>query len=759
MFRFPLVRHLTILAALLTVLGICTSCHQNANEPETETYPVETDLSTENDTSSTRPEPDDTVVESETEAPFPFETTPPVNAAAPTIEGGFQITEIHHIPPVEKSETVDVPLPGSVTVTVKADSTFYGTESAIDRDSHHLGDMLRYSDTRISKINTAFQVVDLDGDRMGEILTFENGVLTVYRRSGRNACNPVYTQALGFNGTLIGGGLIGDKTLENDLYPDLLFYNADNGRLVLARGGADGFSYITLGAFQVNEGDSLHLGDMDGDGYEELIVIHDLAVTTYRFSLMIGGPLYAPQKIAETTLGYAESGQYLMYAVTDINSDGADDVIGFMKGPAGSKTSLGNDVYGTCSYLSRRDGQFGTYPDEWNNKNINVVHINAEGILPLYVSGGDLTGDGVDDIGVVGTMLDTGRTALYAVVYPEEAPAYDYSSHIIKTENGYILYTGGLYVDYNTDIYPPTDADHIMAYTSKDGLVWHRNLDAPCFYLGNELKADRVPEDLTPGTYENWWMGNTMEPEVLYVDGVYYMYYQCEYYQYDKSGTLMGADRIGVATSTDGIHFERKTDSPAIISSDLYSCFTHEEVMYVPDDPDGLPFWMYVRYVHNNVETKRIRIRSADPTCFDMDKDYTECEGLNHIGNQLGYISDYDGKGNRLFVRMTMQDYNGDGKGQRWVPSLQFSADGVHWILADLCMAGANLDIPTEAERPNIFFLGFSTINGTGEIAKTADGRYEFFFIGGTGSSSVAPGIFYSSEGLGKVLLTVDVKD
>ncbi len=78
------------------------------------------------------------------------------------------LTEIFHIPPVEKSETVDVPLPGSVTVTVKADSTFFGTESAIDRDSHHLGDMLRYTDTRISKINTAFQVVDLDGDGKGQ---------------------------------------------------------------------------------------------------------------------------------------------------------------------------------------------------------------------------------------------------------------------------------------------------------------------------------------------------------------------------------------------------------------------------------------------------------------------------------------------------------------------------------------------------------------------------------------------------------------
>ncbi len=770
MLKYISIRRLTTLAALLATVGLLASCGGEDTAPAesealteaaateatttADTSPETSTAETETETKKTETEAttaEETAAESETQPTTLPETEPTVEADPPTVENGFTMTEIFRIPPVEKSETVDVTLPDSSTITVKADSTFFGTESAIDRDSHHLGDMLRYTDTRISKIKTAFRVADFDGDRMGEIITFEDGILTIYKRSGRNSCNPVYTQKLDFEGTVIGAGLITD-----DLYTDILLFDERSAGWLLATGSADGFTYQYIGEYLYRKSDDqLFTGDINADGREELIVINDLTVRTYAYR----ESQYLPIAATTTTLPFAESGQYIMYAVTDINSDGADDIIGFMKDPAGSKTEKGNDVYGTCAYLSRLDGQFGTYPDEWNNKNINIVHINAEGILPMFVSGGDLTGDGVDDIAVVGTMLDTGREALYSVSFPEEAPAYDYSSHIIKTNDGYIFYTGGLYVDYNTDIYTPTDADHIMAYTSRDGYTWHRNLDAPCFYLGNELKADRVPEDLTPGTYENWWMGNTMEPEVLYVDGVYYMYYQCEYYQYDKSGKLMGADRIGVATSTDGIHFERKTDSPALVSSDLYSCFTHQEVIYVPDDPDGLPFWMYVRYVHNNVETKRVRIRSADPTCFDMDKDYTECSGLNHIGNQMGYISDYDGKGNRLFVRITMETYNGDGKGARWVPSMQFSADGVNWILSDLRMAGANLDIPSEAERHNIFFLGFSTINGTGELAKTEDGsKYEFFFIGGTGKESVAPAIFYSSEGLGRVEFTVDVK-
>ncbi len=728
------IRRAAALIAVLAALSLTAACGWE-KDPE-QTLPPEGDT----------PAVSDIMTEPETPALTEEETDPPLEIGEAAIEGDFAFEEIFHVPTVEKSETVDVPLPGSVTVTVQANSQFFGTESAVDRDTHHFGDMLRYTDLRTTKIRQDFRIGHLTCDRKGQILTFNAGVLTVYTLDSRGSLKAVMTQDLGFDGMLCGAGQFND-----DLYTDLLFYSTDASRLVLAEGSSEGFTYQYFPKLTLKEGDRLFTGDFNGDGAEDLIVINDLTVTTYRFDLESFTP-------TSTTLGYAEAGQYIAYAVSDINSDGADDVIGFMKDPAGAKTAKGNDVYGTCSYMSRLDGQFGTYPDEWNNKNLNVVHINNEGILPIYAAGGDITGDGVDDLVLVGTALDRDRTALFSAVYPEEAPAYDYSSHIIKTDNGYILYSGGLYIDYNTDKYPQTDADHILAYTSKDGKIWHRNLDEACFFLGNELQVDRVPEDLSPGTYENWWMGNTMEPEVIYVDGTYYMYYQCEYYQLDKSGNLMGADRIGVATSKDGIHFERKTDSPALISSDNYSCFTHEEVIYVPDDPDGKCFWMYVRYVHNNVEVKRVRIRSADPTCFNMDEDYTECSGLNHIGNQLGYISDYDGKGNRLFLRITMDTFNGDGKGERWVPSLQFSADGINWILADLHMAGANMDIPGEAERHNIFFLGFSTINGTGEIARCEDGSYEFYFVGGTGSSSVAPGIFYSSEGGGYVKLTVQVK-
>jgi hypothetical protein len=64
-------------------------------------------------------------------------------------------------------------------------------------------------------------------------------------------------------------------------------------------------------------------------------------------------------------------------------------------------------------------------------------------VLPLFAAGGDITRDGVDDTVLIGRAISRDRVSLYALVYPAEAPAYDYSSHVIKTADGYILYTAG----------------------------------------------------------------------------------------------------------------------------------------------------------------------------------------------------------------------------------------------------------------------------------------------------------------------------
>lgn len=68
------------------------------------------------------------------------------------------------------------------------------------------------------------------------------------------------------------------------------------------------------------------------------------------------------------------------------------------------------------------------------------------------------------------------------------------------------------------------------------------------------------------------------------------------------------------------------------------------------------------------------------------------------------------------------------------------------------------MSIEDERNRPNMYFLGMSTVNGTGEIYVNENGECELFYIGCTSTSSVAPGIFSSSEGVGKMTFTLTLE-
>lgn len=321
---------------------------------------------------------------------------------------------------------------------------------------------------------------------------------------------------------------------------------------------------------------------------------------------------------------------------------------------------------------------------------------------------------------------------MFLLTFPPEFPAYDYSTHIIKTDNGYILYNGGRYTDYDKEKYGENEGDHVLVYLSDDGVIWHRNLDAPAFYLGGEL-----------GVQGEWWSGNTIEPEVIYVDGVYYMYWQRENYK-TYNGTLIGADRIGYATSTDGIHFERHTERPIIINDPEYIGYDHEEAIYVKDDPDGKCFWLYVRRTVNNGASEFIRIRSADPACFDYNG-AEKVSGFSQLGNQIGYLVLDDST--KIFIRIT---FSGN------TPVLQVSDNGLEWKMSGISLSGVSPDADTD--RRNCIFCGFSTINGTGEIEKAEDGTYTFIYGTCCSKSPVAPDIFYANVGRGtcKLKLTVE---
>jgi hypothetical protein len=176
----------------------------------------------------------------------------------------------------------------------------------------------------------------------------------------------------------------------------------------------------------------------------------------------------------------------------------------------------------------------------------------------------------------------------------------------------------------------------------------------------------------------------------------------------------------------------------------------------VPDDPDGKCFWMYTGHFINNKFNGYVLMRSADPTKFCWDE-RESVSGTSEIGNQIGYISNYDGQGNRLFLRITFGNYS-DKNGARNAPILQVSKDGRKWTKSMVTLAAVDVsDAVTERNR-NTYFLGFTTLNGTGEIEKTADGKYQFLYFATTSNDSVVPAIWYAESGFGICTFALELK-
>ena len=781
--RLTCLTALTLCALLLSLVLLVTGCNQNAGPDQTEApTPGETEP-------VTLPE---SVTDGATDSATEAETQPAVDeelqVSEPTVNSEFPLAEVYRVNPTHSDGSQAVNVPGG-KVTIKYQSTFYGSESAINRDTNHLAHLFAVNALTSSTQNLKnsdgkyrdFVMGNFVGDRRDEYVMFEDGTLIIAAMNQKkDIAHIVYTQSLGLDARVVGTGLF-----NGDLYADVVLYT-EGGQVLMGYGSDKGFDWSILGVLpdraNLIEEQKLFTGDVNGDGVTDLVLIDGLTVTSY---LVSEGSI---THFATSTLPYADEGMFSLYAVGDMNSDRVADIVCTMTDVV---MEDGFENHAVRTYFGRQDGHFGPYGSEGNNKNLYATYhrdlANEAACHYQQLVIGDADGDGVMDF-VAPTVMSNNKRAreffCYGKHIGEMSPAYDYSSHIIKTDDGYILYNGGLFQTYDTENYKPVSGDHPLAYTSKDGMIWHQNLDGACIVLGGEVGdfgeyswGDTDPETglRIPGTgdsfTEKWWIGNTIEPEVIRdpTTGIYYMYTQTENYCFLEDGvTPSSGDRIGVATSTDGIHFERKTDRPVIITDDIYSAFTHQQVIYVPDDPEGKCWWMNVSYRHKNGEThkfpdafiRRILIRSDDPTCFDMTKGYVFTDSFGSHGNQMGYISNYDGKGNRLFICITLgtnttTDYNGNTVNQT-VPTLIVSTDCINWYGTGILLAGVDMINPDEANRPNMYFLGMSTLYGTGEIYQNEKGEYEFIYAGCTSTSPVAPNIFQSEVGMGIMTFTLE---
>ena len=639
----------------------------------------------------------------ETDAAVPDDD---LSADAPAVADGFAFRTAYKDPVTENSGSKKIKV-GDVKLTVEYESTFYGPESLVKRDTHVYGYLYKLSRyTGDIPSGEGYYFDDFNGDRYDDLAYFDGGVIKIYASAKKNSKynddTVSYSQKLSFSGKLCGTG-----DFNGDGYADLLFYT-ENGRAVIGYGKEDGFDYGSAGTLTAPfalDASIIAAGDADGDGRTDIIAVSGVEYASFTVGKQTS--LYHADSLA------AADG-YRLWCVGDVNCDGVCDLI----------TVVGDKQIKT--YFGKTDGTFGPGKDDPANPNLCPEYMCER--KPGYVTTADLNGDGNKDV----VFTEANKSSMFFLTYPSDLPAYDYSTHIIKTEGGYILYNGGRYTDYDKEKYGYNEGDHVLVYLSDDGVIWHRNLDAPAFYLGGEL-----------GVSGQWWSGNTIEPEVIYVDGVYHMYWQCENYTTYK-GTLIGADRIGYAKSTDGIHFERYTERPVIINDPEFIGYDHEEAIYVADDPDGKCFWLYVRRTVNNSGSAFIRLRSADPTCFDYN-DAEAVSGFEQLGNQTGYLKLDDGS--KIFVRITFS-----GK----TPALQISDDGLRWKMSGISLSGVDQD--SDTDRKNCYFCGFSTVNGTGEIERSKDGSYTFIYGACCSKSPVAPDIFYANVGRGTCRLKLTVE-
>ena len=745
---------LTLLVLILAVfMAACT----DPATPSEETTSALTDASTETPTET----PSETPTEGETEAP---ETDVFENSGLIPYEpvtGSASLSK----PYAEKITTTD----GSVkldqaNVTVNFNSQFYGHDSAINRDQSRYAWSYVMIKLEQSLYKGEFFLGEFTGDRYQDMALYQNGTLTVYpaevvskKTFEYNGViyDSVYAgpesaysfgEPITFSLNLSEATLRGTGDFDGNGYCDFLFVKTD-GTVVLGLVSEQGITPTAVGTYHGDVA-KLYSGDVDGDGTCDLVMIDGHTAT----AMLNTGDGFTT--LEPTALPFANI-PYSFVTVGDVNHDGRTDVVWFEE----EGTPCFRSLFG------RGDGFFGPRPEEMGegkgNTNLYGISDRVRMSQVKSMAVGDLTGDGTGDLlvfaeGGSGKGLTLGMNA--------GEPPYDYSLFGFVTEDGtYKMFAGGRWQDDSEAVKDHInglgsgDGDHVLLYFSEDGIHWDRYIDGPTFYLGGELGYSG---DM--GWNETWWIGNTLEPEVVYVDGVYHMLLQTT--GITPSGHY--GDYINYASSTDGIRFTRKTDSPVVLPApgkdftqfkEVYGYeigFNHHELIYVPDDPEGKCFHLYAGHHINGTWSGYVRIRSADPTVFYWSERETT-GGIAQIGNQIGYISNYDGNGNRLYLRITFCDYE-DEDGWRTVPTLQYSTDGLSFYGTGIRLASVDVTDPASEMNHNVYFLGFCTVNGTGEIQRNEDGSFKLVYLATTAAASGGTAIFWAEAGVGVMNFTLE---
>lgn len=161
-------------------------------------------------------------------------------------------------------------------------------------------------------------------------------------------------------------------------------------------------------------GYSFAAGDLDGDGYEDLLVGAPLAIASQGAVLVAlhpaaddGGKLSAISSRL-TGPGLGDQAGFSLAVVGDADGDGADDWL------AGTPTAGGVGANAGAAYLVLGDG---AGVGDLDNSDLAVIGDVPESYLGWSVAGGDLDGDGAPELVVGAPEEDVGGVVGAGAVY------------------------------------------------------------------------------------------------------------------------------------------------------------------------------------------------------------------------------------------------------------------------------------------------------------------------------------------------------
>ena len=328
-----------ILVLFMLILASCTESAADETEKQTDTE-QSTEALTETETEPEETEPEETAVmhEAVTAEGFKFSKKP-----------AETVTELSGEAPVSVKDG---------DYKVEYESRFYGPQSMIDRDSHHMGDLYvaaKYASEYPQ--DEGYVYGEFTGDRYSEYVIFTEDELKIYKGMKRaakyNDSKLLYTQNIDIDGDLRGTG-----DFNCDGFTDLLFVTGKKTAFI-GYGSENGFDLVSQGIIAVKGSDT-----------------SSWTVKENKAELYSNKPLNVKD-------------EYGCLCIADVNTDGICDLI------------VAIDGVGLRSYYGQKDGQFGPHENEIGNINFYPTWEYADPIK--YMTAADINEDGVDDI--VATMI------------------------------------------------------------------------------------------------------------------------------------------------------------------------------------------------------------------------------------------------------------------------------------------------------------------------------------------------------------------